>query len=765
MSLRFAGLTLAVSVLASACSSTGPRPVPAAGARASASAGTPPSSIARGDATALPPPPLTTGSTPVNEAPGPPQAFPKLSENEVRERFGRELSELKRCRVKGARFDADPLLVCPMDRFYSLLGGYENVLGSAAESAFAGHLEGQPSLKQNQAARHKLLWLAAAPEAQLIARERMYRAANLTQAILAKRQGLDAKSTLARSIMRFYDAEDIARKAFGQRVSDLSTTAFKAAFRSRGYEGDPDAFPLERMVSNFIQDMRAPPPGKMAAALPDDAWYWREWSRWFPAPVERLRKHRKERSYLVANQMYAAGSRYVRWLEQSPSLDRVVNELPEGASYLEYARYSVWDWSKDRATSEAHYLAFLVRRTGGTSVVEYADLGPAAAIDELIESWRSAIAARASYESIAQTLHAALLGAFPAALGGTHLVIAPVGELTLLPFEALMPKAGTFVDDLVTVHYGDIRDLVGDDLLRTYARRLPRPQSGLILTDPDFEASAGSAGTRGLTLQAAPGSSPRPVEPAARWPVRWQMLPGTRAEGEAVARLVGKQGKLFAGSSATEAVIRRHPRPKFLHLATHGFFVPSLATRQQVSAVARPGEWMNDYQLNLLYSDPSLTTGVVLAGANQLADGIAVEDYADDGIMTAFEVERLNLVGTELVVLSACDTGVGLSGDSPRRRTARDLGSDIWSLRRAFRAAGAASVVASLWPVADAETAWLMEAFYRAFLAGKHAASAMRAARLELRQRLRDEGRGREHPYLWAAFTVEGGGFQPLPRR
>jgi CHAT domain-containing protein len=132
---------------------------------------------------------------------------------------------------------------------------------------------------------------------------------------------------------------------------------------------------------------------------------------------------------------------------------------------------------------------------------------------------------------------------------------------------------------------------------------------------------------------------------------------------------------------------------------------------------------------------PLLRSGLALAGANRHAS------EGEDGILTALEVSGLDLWGTELVVLSACETGVG--------RVLK--GEGVYGLRRALVMAGSASQVMSLWKVDDAATKDLMTAYYRHLLSGEGKSEALRRVQLEM---VGSSDRG--HPYYWAGFIPSG---------
>jgi CHAT domain-containing protein len=147
--------------------------------------------------------------------------------------------------------------------------------------------------------------------------------------------------------------------------------------------------------------------------------------------------------------------------------------------------------------------------------------------------------------------------------------------------------------------------------------------------------------------------------------------------------------------------------------------------------------------------DPRLRSGLALAGANRWQERSA--RGLSDGLLTALEVEELDLWGTELVVLSACDTGRGEI----------QVGEGVLGLRRAFQLAGARTALASLWQVPDTETARLMTDCLKRWLDGAPPADALRQAQLALIRQLRqsDNPRLREAPPLfWAGFICHGHG-------
>jgi CHAT domain-containing protein len=216
-------------------------------------------------------------------------------------------------------------------------------------------------------------------------------------------------------------------------------------------------------------------------------------------------------------------------------------------------------------------------------------------------------------------------------------------------------------------------------------------------------------------------------------------LPGTRQEAEAIQRLL-PQAQLFLGPQATKERLLHLPAPGILHLATHGFFLEDAPAPTRSRAVGHFGALGED-PLAARPPDPLLRSGLLFAGARAPAPDASspTQPPPDSALATALELAGLNLWGTQLVVLSACDTG---RGDVK-------LGQGVYGLRRAFIVAGAETVVMSLWKVNDETTRTLMEAYYTNLLAGKGRANALREAMRALHAT-------QAHPHYWAPFIALG---------
>ena len=209
-------------------------------------------------------------------------------------------------------------------------------------------------------------------------------------------------------------------------------------------------------------------------------------------------------------------------------------------------------------------------------------------------------------------------------------------------------------------------------------------------------------------------------------------IAGTGEEARAIKALF-PDATLLTGRHATKAALQRLDAPRMLHIASHGFFLQDAARDTQTPpATAVNGTRAMSASGN--GGNPLLRSGLALAGANLARDH-------DDGILTALEAAGLNLWGTKLVTLSACDTGVGEVRN----------GEGVYGLRRAFVLAGTETLVMTLWPVSDFITREPMAAYYAGLRAGLGRGDALRQAKLAMLKQ-----KDRQHPFYWASFILSG---------
>ena len=210
-----------------------------------------------------------------------------------------------------------------------------------------------------------------------------------------------------------------------------------------------------------------------------------------------------------------------------------------------------------------------------------------------------------------------------------------------------------------------------------------------------------------------------------------QELPGTKTEVEkidSVYKLDKQQPVLLTGNQAVEGAVKNVDEPRALHIATHGFFL-------------QDDDLPVSDEEDVYTQNPLLRSGLILAGVNNfLTRDASLDDLGgEDGILTAYEAMNLNLDHTDIVVLSACETGLG----------ALKNGEGVYGLQRAFEIAGAKSLIMSLWSVDDDATQELMSDFYTNWQKSGDKKEAFKAAQETVREKYKD-------PFFWGAFILVG---------
>jgi len=370
---------------------------------------------------------------------------------------------------------------------------------------------------------------------------------------------------------------------------------------------------------------------------------------------------------------------------QPVTLEAVQHAMPDDAALVEFGVFRPFDPTAERnaeAYGSPHYAAYVIRKRASPVGV---DLGAVADIDPMIGRFRNALRdPQSQVTTPARALDERVLQPLRSSLDGvTRLLISPDGDLNLVPFEAFVDRQGHYLIE----RYASSYLTSGRDLLRMQVSRAV-PGRSVIVADPLFG------------------------EPAATSELYFAPLSGSATEGRAIKALF-PDATLLMGVRATKATVARVKAPRILHIASHGFFL---------NGAGPAGAAQN----------PLLRSGLALAGGN-----VAQRD----GILTALEASGLDLWGTKLVTLSACDTGVGEIQNH----------EGVYGLRRAFVLAGAETLVMSLWPVSDYITRDAMVGYYARLREGAGRGDALRQAKFEILKRP-----SRSHPYYWAGFIQSG---------
>ena len=459
------------------------------------------------------------------------------------------------------------------------------------------------------------------------------------------------------------------------------------------------------------------------------------------AQLEQLGRRRSE----LETRLSALGGRFAGEKKRAgATLAEVAANLPQGSVLLDFCRFEVSDFTAPkRKTGSWHYLVYVLAAGGGDRVA-MVDLGDAEAIDRAIATLKTAIKNPADVDGseaakAGRGLYDLVMAPLGGAIGDSRLlIISPDGNLNLIPFEVLLGPDGRYlIEDFTCAYLSAGRDVLNFTPTAAPAGRV------VLFGDPDFNRASP------MPSPATPDRLDQEHLSRAMADMHFSRLPGTREEVLALAAIQGQDdSQLFLEGKADAQSLGQVVAPGILHLATHGFFLTDqklslllgLETVRDVgttavasAAVGRPA-----------FENPLLRSGLALAGANTALT--AGSEQAEGGIVTAEKILELHLQGTDLVVLSACETGLGQV----------KAGEGVFGLRRAFAQAGAKHLVMSLWSVPDRETRELMVGFYRYMRQdGLGKSEALRRAALDAMAVARQRY-GQPRPFFWGAFVLLG---------
>jgi CHAT domain-containing protein/Tfp pilus assembly protein PilF len=399
-----------------------------------------------------------------------------------------------------------------------------------------------------------------------------------------------------------------------------------------------------------------------------------------PAQRDLLRKDRQQLEAELARQLPALGIDPVSTEQVASALRQLA---PDGV-LVEFQRYQPYQ-RRTAGGSEwgaPHYSALLLFPDGRIASI------PLGLADPIDQSIRSVLKISADHQespkaALLQVSNLLIKPLLPHLHSAKQLFISPDGELHRLPFSAL--PSPTKPDQVLSDTLKLRLITTGRDLIRLSQPAKPS-SAPVVFANPDY-------GPPGLP---------------------WKPLTNTASEGQQIAAIL--RTTPITGSNATAEAVLTLRSPRILHIATHGFFQ---------SADSNPN------------TDPLNRSGLVFSGANR-----PQSNASSDSILTAAEATALPLTGTDIVVLSACQTGLG------------DLqsGEGVYGLQRSLAVAGARSTLLSLWEVSDSGTAQFMQSFYTNLLKGQSRADALANTQAEFRN---SQGAFSDEHY-WAAFQLVG---------
>ncbi|MCD4785833.1 MAG: tetratricopeptide repeat protein [Candidatus Eremiobacteraeota bacterium] len=508
-------------------------------------------------------------------------------------------------------------------------------------------------------------------------------------------------------------------------------------------------------VTSLISSLTLAGPGKMSMEQ-------------YRKKIKKLESQREklEKELTRMSKEYASEKR-----SRSADCESVSRKLPAGSVLVEYVNIHPFDFKAkgmEMKWGQPEYFVFILPSDknlpkGKKVSPKLVSLGKASVIDEAVKEFRMEIvrtrklwenrildesAAEKRLAKKGRRIYELVIAPIRKAIGENKTIyIAPDGDLNLIPFDALQDETGHYLVEKYKLNYISS----GRDLLRWEGKATAGNET-FIIADPDFDMSGSdrASAARGILSEGRKVAIDRGGRSIDLTQAKWNRLPGTRKEAEEIKKIIrGEKMVEYLDKSALEEVVKSIKSPTRLHIATHGFFLEDLddtillksGMERSLRMDSRGGAFG---RIPIKMENPLLRSGLVLAGANRLGRE-KLPEGCGDGILTALEISGMNLRGTDLVVLSACETGVG--------KTHR--GEGVFGLRRAFQLAGARTVVMSLWSVPDKQTQELMVDYYGRIKNGEGKSKALRNTMLSIIQERRKKS-GASHPFFWASFISVG---------
>jgi tetratricopeptide (TPR) repeat protein len=408
------------------------------------------------------------------------------------------------------------------------------------------------------------------------------------------------------------------------------------------------------------------------------------------------------------------------------SLEQIQAAIPDDGALIEYLRYSDY-LGKDKW--EPRYGAIVLSSQGAPLWIP---LGTANEIEALVRRYRTLVRGSAEEEELSanlQALYEALWAPIRQALPSQikRIIISPDAELNFISYATLLTEDNQFLAQRYDLQYVTS----GRDMLRELKPSIAKEV--VLFANPDFKLGSAEMLAKADNRSSDPGS----VRGSERGDIDdWSFasLEGTQKEGDELVRKFAGWGwrpSGFTAKEATKEALLKIHSPYILHLATHGFFAKEDPTTTQTE----PGPSLNLRQgvtKSKFFKNPMHRSGLALAGAQTTIEAWKHDEVPrveNDGILTAEDVSALDLQGTWLVTLSACDTG---SGESR-------AGEGVMGLRRGFIQAGAQNLLMTLWSISDDFTVQIMSDFYEAAHRSGNAPEALAEAQRNWLLKLRTE--------------------------
>jgi tetratricopeptide (TPR) repeat protein len=453
--------------------------------------------------------------------------------------------------------------------------------------------------------------------------------------------------------------------------------------------------------------------------------------------IKKLEELGKRKEYLETELSRLSKDFSLEKMVGQADVKRINEILPKDSVYLDFAMIRQYDFKKRRSGAPRYFVFLLV--PGVETIVKLIDIHRTGEVDRHIHTYLDEMLkvkrlqelpdinilrkeAKALYELVIQPIK-------PYLTGKKKIFISPDGLLNLIPFEIFINEEGRYLMEDFVINYVT----AGRDIVRFTDIAVARGDA-IIIADPDYDMGVKAkdkvAGEMGVT-KTIRGDVSRDAKG-----LKFARLPDTKLEADNIEgilrRKYGEPIKNYQDMRALEEILFSVESPRILHLATHGYFLKDEEAKELLSQ----GFDLQEIEMipGIGIENPMLRSGIVLAGVNT-----SLREGRDDGMVSAEKILGLRLKGTEIVVLSACETGVG---------DVRN-GEGVFGLKRAFILSGAKTIVMSLWSVPSEETTELMTRFYTLMSEGKTKAEALGKAKLDMMKK-------KVNPFYWGAFILVG---------
>jgi tetratricopeptide (TPR) repeat protein len=409
------------------------------------------------------------------------------------------------------------------------------------------------------------------------------------------------------------------------------------------------------------------------------------------------------------------------------TLEEVQAVIPNDSALVEYLRYLQY---LGKGRSESRYGAVVLRSRGSA---RWIPLGNAADIEALVRRYQTLVRGSPDEDELSanlKALHQAIWTPIQQILSDstTRVIISPDGRLNFVSFATLLDSNNQFLAEKFAVQYV----AAGRDLLQE--TKLSANKEVVLFANPDFNLMR-----TGTLVQEDPSAIEsderlRGTEKRGMEELSFDPLDGTQKESDALSKMFKSwrwETTDLTGAKATKAALLHLQSPYILHLATHGFFEPVGSSDREFEQLQTMNENQNVLK-SKFFENPMHRSGLALAGAQATINAWrrgGVPPTENDGILTAEDVSTLNLKGTWLVTLSACNTG---SGEAK-------AGEGVMGLRRGFIEAGAKNLLMTLWPNSDEATMQIMSNFYEAVHQTSSAPQALATVQRDWLVRLRQK--------------------------